>query len=367
MIFVIDTSGSMYGVSIEQARQALQRAIDGLQPGDLFNVIEFSSHATPLFAQSSPATAANLLMAQAFVGRLQANGGTEMEGALQLALRSPPEESLLRQVVFITDGAVGNEEDLFRLIEARLDTARLFTVGIGSAPNSWFMRKAAEVGRGAFTTISAQHEVAEKMDRLFRKLEHPQLTNIQLEWPGGIPVETYPAVVPDLYLGEPVAVRIRAAGAFRPGDVLRITGDSVAGAWGAEVSLDVQAESPGVGALWARARIAALRDEERRGADADAVRSEIVSTALRHHLVSRYTSLIAVDKTPARAAGELLRKDPVPNLMAHGQSSRSIFGFAATATDAALLTRRGLLTVLAALLIVAMSYWQRQVCRGCRV
>ena len=365
MIFVVDTSGSMHGVSIEQAKQALQRAIDGLQPGDVFNIIEFNSHPTPLFAQSMPANMPNLMMAQGFVTRLQADGGTEMQSALQLALRNPAQETLLRQIIFITDGAVGNEEELFRLIEARLGTARLFTVGIGSAPNSWFMRKAAEAGRGAFTTISAGHEVGEKMDRLFRKLENPQLTNLRLEWPGGTPVETYPSIVPDLYLGEPVTVRVRASGAFRSGDTLRITGDSIAGAWSTDVMLDIAAESQGIAALWARARIADLHYQERRGADSDEVRGAIVSTALKHHLVSRFTSLIAVDKTPVRVSGEPLRKDQVPNLMAHGQSSQAIFGFPATATDAPQLIRRGLLTLLAGLLILAMTVWQRKVCRGC--
>jgi Ca-activated chloride channel family protein len=105
-------------------------------------------------------------------------------------------------------------------------------------------------------------------------------------------------------------------------------------------------------------------DQERRGADATETRASIVATAIRHHLVSKYTSLVAVDKTPVRMAGEALRKDQVPNLMAHGQSSRAIFGFPATATDAPALLKRGLLTLLAALLILAMSYWQRQVCRG---
>ena len=364
LIFIVDTSGSMHGVSIEQAKQALQRAIKGLQPGDRFNIIEFNNHPTPLFAQSMPADRPNMMMASDFVKRLEANGGTEMRGALQLALRTPVEASALRQIIFITDGAVGNEEGLFKLIEARLGNARLFTVGIGSAPNSWFMRKAAEAGRGAFTTISALHEVGEKMDRLFRKLENPQLTNIRLEWPGGTPVETYPAIVPDLYLGEPVTVRVRASGAFRSGDTLRITGDSAGGAWSTDVMLDIAAKSQGVAALWARARIADLHDQERRGADADEVRAAIVTTALKHHLVSRFTSLVAVDKTPVRAAGESLLKDQVPNLMAHGQSGQAIFGFPATATDAPVLIKRGLLTLIAGLLILAMAYWQRRVCRG---
>jgi len=364
MIFVVDTSGSMHGVSIEQARQALRRALDGLQPGDRFNVIEFNSHPNALFANSVAADASNIGRAQDFVRRLQANGGTEMRSALKLALRTSPTESYLRQIIFITDGAVGNEEGLFELIATRLGNARLFTVGIGSAPNSWFMRKAAETGRGTFTTISALHEVSEKMDRLFRKLEHPQLTNIELQWPGGTVVESYPAIVPDLYLGEPISVRVKASGPFRPGDSIRIAGDSVAGAWAREVFLSTDTQSPGVAALWARARIADLRDKERRGADVAETRSAIVATALAHHLVSRYTSLVAVDKTPARPAGDPLTSEQVANLMPHGQSGAAIFGFPATASNAPSLRLNGTIALLAALLLLAMSALQRKTSYG---
>lgn len=364
MIFVIDTSGSMHGVSIEQAKQALQRALEGLRPGDRFNVVEFNSHANALFKTSVPADASNVGIARNFVRRLQANGGTEMRSALRLALRTPPSESYLRQIIFVTDGAVGNEEGLFELIEARLGDARLFTVGIGSAPNSWFMRKAAESGRGAFTTISALHEVGEKMDRLFRKLEQPQVTNIDLQWPSGTIVDGYPAVVPDLYSGEPITVRAKASGAFRPDESIRIAGDSVAGAWMCDLELNIDSQSPGVGALWARARIAGLLDKGRRGANAAETRAAIVETALAHHLVSKYTSLVAVDKTPARPAGEPLLSEQTPNLTPYGQSGSAIFGFPATATSAPGLRLTGTIAFLAALLLLAMSTVKRMVFHG---
>jgi Ca-activated chloride channel family protein len=331
-IFIVDTSGSMHGVSMQQAKRAVRLAIEALQPGDLFNVIEFNSYTTALYPHSMPATGSNTARALAFVGSLQAEGGTEMRPALERALGTPATESHLRQVVFITDGSVGYEEEMFSLIEAQLGSARLFTVGIGSAPNSWFMRKAAEAGRGSYTFISALHEVQERMDSLFRKLENPQVTDIEVQWPSGTIVDTYPAVVPDLYLGEPVTVLAHASGEFRPGDVVRISGNSVAGTWATELALDASAASPGVAALWARARIGDLMDRERRGGDPDALRSGILETALTHHIVSKYTSLIAVDKTPVRPSGDPLSSEQVPNLLPYGQSSNAIFGFPASAT-----------------------------------
>ena len=364
MIFIIDTSGSMHGVSMQHAKQALRRAIDGLRPGDRFNVIEFNSYTHALFGASVPADAANIGIARKFVKQLQANGGTEMYAALKFALRMPAPESYLRQVIFITDGAVGNEEGLFSLIEAELNNARLFTVGIGSAPNSWFMRKAAAAGRGTFTLISALHEVGKKMDRLFRKLKHPQITNINIQWPSGNVIDSYPTVVPDLYLGEPVTVKARASGSFRRGDVVRISGDSVGGSWSRDLVLAIEAQSSGVAALWARARIADLLDDARRGADADATRSAIVATALTHHLVSKYTSLVAVDKTPVRPAGEPLTNEQVASLIAFGQSGSAIFAFPATATNAANLQVTGLAALLAALLLFGAPLLRRRASGG---
>jgi Ca-activated chloride channel family protein len=340
LIFVVDTSGSMHGTSIAQAKKALSQALDGLSANDRFNIIEFNSITRALFHQSVAADAVNIAHARNFVQRLEANGGTEMRPALRLALDSARSESYLRQIVFITDGSVGNEEELYTMIESRLGSARLFTVGIGSAPNSWFMRKAAELGRGTFVVISALHEVGEKMDRLFDKLGHPQVTNIDVSWPGGTVMEVYPGIVPDLYLGEPVTVRAKAALPFPPGSTVRVSGDSTA-------------------ALWARAKIAALHDEERRGADAELTRIEVIDTAIAHHLVSKYTSLVAVDKTPVRPAGDPLASERVPNLLPYGQSMNAIFGFPATATNALVLQRRGLLLLLAALLLFCAGALRR--------
>ncbi|MDX1516246.1 MAG: marine proteobacterial sortase target protein, partial [Woeseiaceae bacterium] len=212
MIFIIDTSGSMHGTSIVQARLALARALEKLNPGDRFNVIAFSSRPNPLFPASVAADRGNLEAARRFVASLAASGGTEMRSALELAFRQAPSETHLRQIVFITDGAVGNEAALFELIERRLGSGRLFTVGIGSAPNGWFMRKASETGRGSFTMIGAQAEVGEKMAGLFAKIEQPQVTDIVVTWPGNVIVDAYPATVPDLYASEPVWIKAKVTG-----------------------------------------------------------------------------------------------------------------------------------------------------------
>lgn len=357
LIFVIDTSGSMHGVSIEQARLALKLALDGLDDHDMFNVIQFNSVTGALYPRSALATPGNIADARRYVDGLEADGGTEMRPALELALGGRPPESYLRQVVFITDGSVGNESELFGVIEERLGGARLFTVGIGSAPNGWFMRKAAEAGRGTNVTIGALHEAGEKIARLFRKIERPQLTGIRVEWPDSIEADAYPAVVPDLYAGEPIVLNVRLRRPPRAGDQLRITGHAPGGTWGAEIPLAGRPDAPGVAALWGRARVEALTDAESRGADTEVIRSAILETALAHRLVTRYTSLVAVDRTPARAAEALLKREQVPNLLPHGQSMRAIFGFPATATPAPGMRVAGSVAILLATLMLLQQVW----------
>ncbi len=357
LIFVIDTSGSMHGTSLQQARKALRLALDGLGPNDRFNILQFNSVTQSLFLTSQDASANNISVARDYVDALVAGGGTEMRPALELALGGPSSETHLRQVIFVTDGSVGNEEELFNVIERRLGDARLFTVGIGSAPNGWFMRKAAEAGRGTYVFISALHEVEEKMGRLFRKLEQPQVTDIRMEWPDDVDQIAMPSTVPDLYAGEPVVIKARLSRAARPGDQLKISGRSAAGDWGAELPLSIAEQSPGVAALWARARIAELLDGARRGADAMQTRKAVIDTAMQHHLVSKYTSLVAIDKTPARPASAVLNKDLVANLLPYGQSHQAITGFPATATNAALHRFIGVVCILLATLLLLLRVW----------
>ncbi len=350
--YVIDTSGSMEGVSMTQARAALQLALDRLQPGDRFNVIEFNSHTRSLFAAPLPYDAETARRARRFVGDLRARGGTEMLPALEIALAGERTASILRQVVFLTDGAVGNEDAILRLVGERIGDRRLFTVGIGPAPNMFFMTKAAQFGRGTYTAIGDVRAVEAKMTALFRKLDHPALTDIEVAWPAG--ADVWPRIVPDLYAGEPVVVsaQFNADALAGNGGNVMVSGRRAGSVWGALVPSASAAPASGVGVLWARAKIAALMDAGRRGAPADEVRAAVLDVALTHHVVSRYTSLVAVDVTPVRPVGADLRTDPVAGNIPDG-----LTGFDAlpqTATPASLLLIAGGL----ALALTAVLAWR---------
>lgn len=322
-VFVIDTSGSMQGASIAQAKEALELAVRRLSPADRFNIIEFNSYARPLYPVARPASADNLAAAVRWVRELRANGGTEMAKALDLALDGSETPGRIRQIVFLTDGAVGNEDQLFRMIRERLGDSRLFTVGIGSAPNSHFMSKAAQFGAGSFTYIGRIEEVKQKMDALFAKLESPVLKGVRIDWGGAVGVEAWPSQVPDLYAGEPVMVLFSAE---KLGGPLTVSAQAGDGSWMARVPVAPAAGENALSVLWARERIGALMDRLRGGAPEDEIRAAVLKLALEHQLVSRYTSLVAVDRTPARTAEAMLKSASLPTNLPEGWTYEGVFG-----------------------------------------
>ncbi len=299
VIFVIDTSGSMEGASINQARTALQLGVQRLQASDLFNVIEFNDRPRSLFKAAVKADSDNLRRANRWIQSLYAGGGTEIGSALQAALKTAPDPARVRQVVFITDGSVGNEAQIFATLPRLLGNSRLFTIGIGSAPNTWFMRKAAELGRGSYTYIASQDQVGSRMLALFGKLEKPVLTNISLRWEGVPEPQMYPVTVPDLYVGEPVLADARWSQAIDTGSLV-ISGYHNGREWSRQLNIGETSAAQGLGKRWAARAIEALDDNLLLGASPQAVEQDITALALEYGLITRYTSLVAVAEQASR-------------------------------------------------------------------
>jgi Ca-activated chloride channel family protein len=348
VVFIVDTSGSMAGESIAQAKTALRFALGRLQPGDRFNILRFSNDTTALFPSSQPVDPETLGRARHFVERLDAEGGTEIGGALRRVLDGRIGLPQLRQIVLVTDGDVGNDVALFSDIRRGIGDSRLFTVGIGSAPNSYFMRKAAQMGRGTFTHIGAVGQVAETTSRLFEKLERPALTQISALYDGETLPAMYPAPLPDLYHGEPVVLTARLP--WTDG-AIEFDGVRAAQPWHRVLDLAEARQGTGIVKLWARDRIAALMDGRHDGVDEDTIRDGVVQVALAHGLTSRYTSLVAVDKTPVRPADEAMDRRAVPVDLPAGWQYARVFG-GRGATPATLHIVTGFATLFAGVLLL---------------
>ena len=305
IIFIQDISGSMGGQPIRQSKIGLEMAIKRLKPGDKFNIVLFNDRFSSYSRTPVKATAKERDKAIRYVRRLQADGGTEMYPALKFSLMNfRSDKSVLKQLIFLTDGAVTEESRLFSLINRELKTVRLFTIGIGSAPNSFFMTRAAEIGRGSHIHIGDMDEISNRMSELFSKIENPAVTDLKLILPKGFRAEVYPNPLPDLYVGDPLSIAIRGRNAS---GIAKITGKIGSQKWVARIPLDQGAEQIGIAKLWAREKISnlersriALNPSANQKAHID---SELLQTALNYGLVSRLSSMVAVDITPSRPLG----------------------------------------------------------------
>jgi Ca-activated chloride channel family protein len=168
-------------------------------------------------------------------------------------------------------------------------------------------------------------DVKARIASLWTRIETPAVQNLDVEW--GMDAEFYPEVIPDLYAGEPLWLYARLP--HEPRDVT-VSGEIDGGYWDTRARLAPGGGGENIASLWARNRIEALEDSRIFGIDADEVRQQVVATALEFGLVTRYTSLVAVDRTPSRPVHEDLAQSDVPSLLPAG--SNFVMGFSQTAT-----------------------------------
>jgi Ca-activated chloride channel family protein len=324
VVFVIDNSGSMGGTSITQAKASLAYALGRLKPSDRFNVIRFDHTMDVLFADTVPADAEHLGRAKAFVSALEARGGTEMVPPMKAAMADPRGgANTVRQVVFLTDGEIGNEQELFDTISATRGRSHLFMVGIGSAPNSFLMTRAAELGRGTYTHIGSIDEVEERMRALIQKLESPAVTDLTATF-SSAGADVSPVALPDLYRGEPVALTARMHALAGTIEIKGMIGDRP---WVVTLPLDHAAQGSGIAKLWARRKITDAEIAHTIGKmSSDESDRQILGLALEHHLVTRLTSLVAVDETRSRPQGARLARADVPLDLPAGWDFDKLFG-----------------------------------------
>ena len=355
VLFLIDTSGSMSGDSIGQARAGLLKCLGMLRPEDRFAITRFSDTFSSFAPEPRPADAPTLAAARSFVENLTADGGTEMQPALDSVLDLPAREGAMRLVVFLTDGDVGNEESLLRLIDAKLGKTRLFTFAIGSAPNEFLIREMARLGRGEARTIQSHEDIDRVMEDFFRTLDTPVLTDAELVWKDGngltvSGVESYPARLPDLFRDRPVRVFAKLPAGFR-GEVT-VRASALGHRFEEAVPLDATraTDSSALEKLFGRARVDDLMVRwmmAKDDAGREQARKDVVATALEHQLITQFTSRVAVEEKISRNPADKLLSGKVPLPLPRGWDPSQ---FVATATsDPARLLAALVLMILAAL------------------
>jgi Ca-activated chloride channel family protein len=293
-LFVLDVSGSMNGFPLEVAKRLMRNLLSGLRPQDTFNVLLFAGDAAEMSPTPLPATPQNVQRALALTDMQSGGGGTELLGALRHAFDMPGGENRSRSVVIVTDGYVSVEKDTYDLIRARLGEANVYAFGIGSSVNRYIIEGMAHVGGGVPFIVTRGSDADACAEDLRRYIESPVLTHTKLSAQGFELHDVEPPGIPDTLASRPVIVFGKWSGA-RTG-TLSIDGLAGDGKFHREFDLAKTLPSRANGALrylWARNRIARLDDYRRAGADTQA---EVTQLGLEYHLLTEYTSFLAIDK-----------------------------------------------------------------------
>jgi len=305
--FVLDVSGSMTGDKMKQAKKALLYCINNLNKEDRFDIIRFSTEAYSLFGKIETVTESNIKKAEKFIKDLNAVGGTNIEEALNLALKEKGNANRSHLIVFITDGkpTIGEtaDENLIKKIEKmNTNQTRIFTFGIGNEINTHLLDKITEQTKAYRTYISENEDIEIKISGFYDKVQSPVLTNLSLSFSGGIKTfQTYPNNLPDLFKGASITIFGRYSGSGSSEIKLNgtIKGEHKTFKLNAEFS-DDNNEYDFIAPLWASRRIGYLLDQIRLNGEDKEIVDEITQLAREHGIVTPYTSYLIMEDEEIR-------------------------------------------------------------------
>jgi Ca-activated chloride channel homolog len=344
VVFLMDTSGSQQGEPLVKSKELMRRFIQGLNPNDTFTIIDFANTAQALSTNPLANTAANRQSAIDYIDKLQANGGTELLNGIQTVMNFPATKAgMLRSIVLITDGYIGNEKEVLALVQRSLKPGnRLYSFGVGGSVNRFLLNRLAQVGRGTSQVIRQDESSAEAAEKFFRQINNPVLTNIQISWEGmGEKPEIYPIAPPDLFASQPLVLfgkktdrapgqlRIRGqkAGGKAYEQVLAVNFAQSGGRQRESTSVAATAMDFGnsaVAQLWGRSRIQDLMNQMF-GGETKSLVEAVTNTALTYRLLSEYTAFVAVSEEVRVEPDGSSRRVQVPVEVPQGVRYEGIF------------------------------------------
>ena len=298
LVFALDVSGSMGGFPIETAKEVALRCLEGMNPGDTFQVFTFASGNQLHFERPLANTPFNVARGREAINSLRGGGGTEMLDALKKVLEFPKDPERLRIVLFMTDGFIGNDPQILGFVKEHLNGSRIFPLGVGSSPNRYLLDELAVMGKGTVEYVRQDEKPAklEKMiERFYDRISRPVLTDLAVDWNGLEVLDVSPAVTRDLFAGQPVFLHGRYHGSGKA--TVTLSAKLRGKPWKMPVSVDLPARetaNAALGPLWARSRITELSRGLFNNAD-DGLIAQVTRLGLEHQLVTQYTSFVAVD------------------------------------------------------------------------
>ncbi len=335
MVFVLDTSGSMSGLPIEASKTFMRHALQALRPADYFRIIRFSSSASELATGPIPASPGNVRAGLAYVDRLSADGGTEVLAGLRQAYGVAQSPGTLRIVVFLSDGYVGNEPEILRMVSASVGQGRLYAFGIGSAVNRYLIEEMARHGRGLSRIIDPTEKSHEAAIQFASRLKTPVLTDIQIDWGSLKPQDVTPALIPDLFEGDSIRIQGRIQGRFEAAGthLVKVSGRVNGRPALLPLQIDLPADATdatreAIPLIWARSRISDHMHElmvpqglRTSGLGDAALKAAVTDLGLKFSLVTQWTSFVAVSERRVNADPGLSPRRR--RASAHGQGRRA--------------------------------------------
>lgn len=313
--FMLDTSGSMAGEKIEQAKKALLFCLSSLRKEDRFNLITFATDVRPFKETLVDSNSENVASAKAQVEKIEAAGGTAINEALLEAMKMAGNRRSNAQdrpymIVFITDGepTVGEREPdkiISNAKQANEDNkGRLFVFGVGHDLNTKLLDRLGDENRGTREYIDEKEDIEVKVSAFFKKIADPVLSDIELRFEGADSFDVYPKTWPDLFHGSELVVvgRYRSPGRHTVALKGKRAGENMTWSFPGTFA-DSTTEYDFLPRLWATRKIGYLMDEIRLHGEKAELKDEIVKLARQHAIITPYTSYLVVEDTELRVAG----------------------------------------------------------------
>ena len=308
VVFVLDTSGSMHGEKIQQAKNALGFCVDNLNEDDRFEIVRFSTDVDPLFNKLVPATDANRKRATQFVHGLKATGATAIADALKTALQMKPEkEDRPFVVIFLTDGCptIGptSDDEILAITKKAGGDTRIFSFGLGNDVNTQLLDRLAESTRAYSQYVRPEEDIEVKVSNFFARITEPMITNPRLEFSDNIRVsKLYPAALPDIFKGDQLVLTGRYTGTGEATAKLTgmVNGEEQTFTYKVQFE-DHNVQSEFIPRLWATRRIGYLLDEIRINGENPELRDEVTSTARQFGIITPYTAYLIIEDERRRS------------------------------------------------------------------
>ncbi len=300
LTFVIDVSGSMSGEKIEQARAAGKQILRSLSPGDRFRLIDFSSDVRSFRDNFSAATRENIRAAERYIDDLDAQGSTNISGALDEALSSSVQPGRLPIVLFLTDGqpTVGERDGsvIASNVAKQRGVRRLFTFGVGADLNVSLIEQLALEGRGTASFVRPDESVERAVAIVASRLTSPLVTDVRIHADGVRLRKMHPSGPVDIFAGEDLVILSRYDGSGNA--VVRFDGQTTNGpvSWSTRVYFPERSrENPFVARLWATQRVGYLSAEKRKHGGSQEINDEIRELGERFGIPTEFSSYLVVE------------------------------------------------------------------------